>query len=185
MVGFPFVHMAKRNRCLMTWIACVPPLPLTTAEFDGSTLTVPYDKDQMKEAPHHDPDTELLPAEEALGNTEPMRERVVPLLQSGGVDVVFSGHEHHVQCLGRRGRGVLRQRHRRAARRTDTRNGARTRARAAEAHRLHLRLGSRLTVTPLSEIDPDGTPLPMTTFGPEGTPVETPFVVDPARHGGR
>jgi uncharacterized protein (TIGR02271 family) len=40
-------------------------VPLGTAEFDGNELRVPYDKDQMQAAPHHDPDRELSPEDEA------------------------------------------------------------------------------------------------------------------------
>lgn len=40
-------------------------LPLVAAEFDGSALTVPFDSDQLKDAPHHDPGTALHPGDEA------------------------------------------------------------------------------------------------------------------------
>jgi uncharacterized protein (TIGR02271 family) len=40
-------------------------VPLATAEFDGRELQVPYDKDQLQSAPHHDPDRELSPSDEA------------------------------------------------------------------------------------------------------------------------
>jgi uncharacterized protein (TIGR02271 family) len=40
-------------------------VPLATAEFDGTALTVPYAKPQLEEAPHHDPGAELSPADEA------------------------------------------------------------------------------------------------------------------------
>lgn len=39
-------------------------VPLATAEFDGHELRVPYDKNQMQAAPHHDPDRELSPDDE-------------------------------------------------------------------------------------------------------------------------
>jgi len=39
-------------------------VPLTQAEFDGSALSVPFDKEQLKTAPHLDPDTELSPQAE-------------------------------------------------------------------------------------------------------------------------
>ncbi|MFR9806909.1 DUF2382 domain-containing protein [Pseudonocardia sp. RS010] len=39
-------------------------VPLATAELSGDELTVPYDKDALRSAPHHDPDTHLSPAEE-------------------------------------------------------------------------------------------------------------------------
>ncbi len=34
-------------------------LPLAQADFDGENLRVPYDKDLLKDAPHHDPGREL------------------------------------------------------------------------------------------------------------------------------
>ncbi|MFY9807783.1 MAG: PRC and DUF2382 domain-containing protein [Pseudonocardiaceae bacterium] len=40
-------------------------VPLATADFDGRELRVPYDKDQLQAAPHHDPDSELSPSDEA------------------------------------------------------------------------------------------------------------------------
>jgi uncharacterized protein (TIGR02271 family) len=40
-------------------------VPLATAEYDGVVLTVPYGKDQLREAPHHDPGRELTPDDEA------------------------------------------------------------------------------------------------------------------------
>ena len=40
-------------------------VPLGNAEFDGRELRVPYDKDQINAAPHHDPDRELSPSDEA------------------------------------------------------------------------------------------------------------------------
>ena len=40
-------------------------VPLAHAEYDGTELTVPYDKDQLKSAPHHDPGQALSETEEA------------------------------------------------------------------------------------------------------------------------
>jgi len=40
-------------------------VPLANASFDGEALKVPYDKDQVKNAPHQDPAQELSPAQEA------------------------------------------------------------------------------------------------------------------------
>ncbi len=40
-------------------------VPLANAEFDGEALKVPYDKDQVKNAPHQDPAQELSPKQEA------------------------------------------------------------------------------------------------------------------------
>ena len=40
-------------------------VPLAHAEYDGTELTVPYDKDQLKNAPHHDPGQALSETEEA------------------------------------------------------------------------------------------------------------------------
>jgi len=40
-------------------------VPLANAEFDGEALKVPYDKDQVKNAPHQDPAQELSPQQEA------------------------------------------------------------------------------------------------------------------------
>ena len=34
-------------------------VPLQQAEYDGESLRVPYDKDQLKDAPHRDPEGEL------------------------------------------------------------------------------------------------------------------------------
>ena len=39
-------------------------VPLRQGSWDGSTLTVPFDKDALQTAPHHDPDAELSPADE-------------------------------------------------------------------------------------------------------------------------
>lgn len=39
-------------------------VPLQRGEWDGSTLTVPFDKDALEAAPHHDPDRELSPTDE-------------------------------------------------------------------------------------------------------------------------
>lgn len=118
------------------------------------------------------------------GNTEAMHEWILPLLRGGGADAVFSGHEHNFQYADVDGVGYFVTG---AAGKLDQRTPerfteARTRAWAAEGHLLHVRVGARrLEVTPLSGLDPDGTPHPMTTLAPDGTVVETPFVVDPAR----
>jgi uncharacterized protein (TIGR02271 family) len=40
-------------------------VPLATAEFDGSTLMIPYSKEQLERAPHRDPWLELSPQDEA------------------------------------------------------------------------------------------------------------------------
>ncbi len=40
-------------------------VPLATAEFDGALLRVPYSKDQIKDAPHQDPEGALSPEQEA------------------------------------------------------------------------------------------------------------------------
>jgi uncharacterized protein (TIGR02271 family) len=55
------------------WVAVVSGLfgtrvslvPLAQAEFVGDDLRLPYDKEQLKTAPHHDPGRELSPSEEA------------------------------------------------------------------------------------------------------------------------
>lgn len=39
-------------------------VPLREGTWDGSVLTVPFDKDALSAAPHHDPDTELSPSDE-------------------------------------------------------------------------------------------------------------------------
>lgn len=39
-------------------------VPLQQASWDGSVLTVPFDKDAIQAAPHHDPDAELSPTDE-------------------------------------------------------------------------------------------------------------------------
>ncbi len=39
-------------------------VPLSQAQFDGTALTVPFGKEQLKTAPHLDPDTELSPEAE-------------------------------------------------------------------------------------------------------------------------
>lgn len=39
-------------------------VPLQQGDWDGSTLTVPFDKNALQGAPHHDPDTELSPTDE-------------------------------------------------------------------------------------------------------------------------
>ena len=40
-------------------------VPLRRADHTGDELHVPFDKVQLRNAPHHDPDDELSPAEEA------------------------------------------------------------------------------------------------------------------------
>lgn len=55
------------------WVAVVSGLfgtrvslvPLAQAEFVGADLRLPYDREQLKTAPHHDPGRELSPSEEA------------------------------------------------------------------------------------------------------------------------
>jgi uncharacterized protein (TIGR02271 family) len=39
-------------------------VPLQQGSWNGSTLTVPFDKDAIQAAPHHDPDSELSPSDE-------------------------------------------------------------------------------------------------------------------------
>ncbi|GAB3493637.1 PRC-barrel domain-containing protein [Flexivirga lutea] len=39
-------------------------VPLATAQFDGERLTVPYDDQQLRDAPHHDPSGRLTPKDE-------------------------------------------------------------------------------------------------------------------------
>ncbi|MDQ6851436.1 MAG: PRC and DUF2382 domain-containing protein [Actinomycetota bacterium] len=39
-------------------------VPLEQAHLDDETMTVPFDKEQVKNAPHYDPDTELSPQDE-------------------------------------------------------------------------------------------------------------------------
>ena len=39
-------------------------VPLSKADWDGESLTVPYDKDMIQAAPHHDPDVALSPSDE-------------------------------------------------------------------------------------------------------------------------
>jgi uncharacterized protein (TIGR02271 family) len=39
-------------------------VPLAPAQYDGGSLMVPYDKDTLKTAPHHDPGRELTPRDE-------------------------------------------------------------------------------------------------------------------------
>ena len=39
-------------------------VPLNQSNWDGDTLTVPFDKQALQSAPHHDADTELTPADE-------------------------------------------------------------------------------------------------------------------------
>lgn len=39
-------------------------VPLGKGNWDGSTLTVPFDKDAIKNAPHHDPDAAISPTDE-------------------------------------------------------------------------------------------------------------------------
>jgi len=36
-------------------------VPLAQAEFDGESLRVPYDKEQIKNAPHHEPGRRAVP----------------------------------------------------------------------------------------------------------------------------
>jgi uncharacterized protein (TIGR02271 family) len=39
-------------------------VPLSQADWDGSTLTVPFDKDALQNAPHHDPDASISESDE-------------------------------------------------------------------------------------------------------------------------
>lgn len=39
-------------------------VPLQRGDWDGSTLTVPFTKEAIKAAPHHDPDAQLSPTDE-------------------------------------------------------------------------------------------------------------------------
>ncbi|MHA6626819.1 DUF2382 domain-containing protein [Pseudonocardia sichuanensis] len=39
-------------------------MPLRSADYDGNELRVPYDKDALRSAPHHDPGRELSPRDE-------------------------------------------------------------------------------------------------------------------------
>jgi len=39
-------------------------VPLQRGDWDGSTLTVPFDKQALKTAPHHDPDVAISPTDE-------------------------------------------------------------------------------------------------------------------------
>jgi len=39
-------------------------VPLATADEADGEIRIPYSKDQLKNAPHHDPDAELTPADE-------------------------------------------------------------------------------------------------------------------------
>jgi sporulation protein YlmC with PRC-barrel domain len=44
-------------------------VPISKAQFDGAVLSVPFDKEQLKSAPHHHPNTDLTPlAEKYLYN---------------------------------------------------------------------------------------------------------------------
>ena len=44
-------------------------VPISKAQFDGTVLSVPFDKEQLKSAPHHHPNTDLSPlAEKYLYN---------------------------------------------------------------------------------------------------------------------
>lgn len=114
-----------------------------------------------------------------------MRERVVPLLRDGGADLLISGHEHNFQyaavdglaCVVSGAAGKLQpEPPRRFAE-------ARTRAWAAEAHLLHLRIDDELTVTPLAGLDADGAPRPLTARTPDGAVADVPFTVRPAADG--
>jgi hypothetical protein len=57
-------------------------VPLLDAEFDGIELRVPYDKEKLGSAPHHNPGGELSPKDEEdlfgyyglLGYASPTRE---------------------------------------------------------------------------------------------------------------
>lgn len=119
--------------------------------------------------PHHD-------------NDDAMLEWVVPLLRDGGADVVLGGHEHNFQYATADGvsyfvtgaAGKLQE---------DPPvdfTPAHTRAWAAQAHLLHVRIDERrIEVTPLGGPDPDGAPRPLTLHSPAGEPVTPPIVVEP------
>lgn len=117
-------------------------------------------------------------------NDEPAIHWVVPLLRNGGVDAVFSGHEHNFQTSTVDGvtyfvtgaGGNLTEQP------PDGFERAHTDAWAAEAHLIHVRLdGSRMAVTPLSGLAADGSPLPLVPSSPDGAPVTVPFSLTAAR----
>jgi hypothetical protein len=72
-------------------------VPLATAEVSGDELRVPFDKDALKGAPHHDPDRELSPQQE------------IELFEHYGIP--YGGDTVTAQVGGGAGGGPLRGRH--------------------------------------------------------------------------
>jgi hypothetical protein len=117
--------------------------------------------------PHHDNDEEMI-------------RDLLPLYAAAGVRAVLSGHEHNFQysirgdlhCFLSGAGGKLRADPPRRFER------AGTRAFAVEGHFLLVDVrGDELTVTPVADVEPDGSLKPLAVRAPDALPVTTPFVV--------
>ena len=113
-------------------------------------------------------------------NSRSMIERLVPLFERAGVRAVFSGHEHNFQH-SRAGRidyfvtgggGKVR------LGRPSEFAAAHTTAWAAAGNFLVVEVEEqRMTVSPMGELNPDGTLSALPLVSPAGEPVSTPFVI--------
>jgi hypothetical protein len=116
-------------------------------------------------------------------NTAKMVEQLVPLFSRSGVRVAFAGHEHNFQLSEADGISYFLSGAGGKLREDIPKDfaAAHTLAWAAQAHLLRVHIdGEAMTVTPLSGLGEDGSPLVMTATSPRGEVVEVPFVV-PAR----
>lgn len=74
-------------------------VPISKAQFDGTVLSVPFDKEQLKSAPHHHPNTDLSPlAEKYLYNHYGM-----PYSQHSGSPAADSQHSKPEDQTGQPG----------------------------------------------------------------------------------
>jgi sporulation protein YlmC with PRC-barrel domain len=80
-------------------------VPISKAQFDGAVLSVPFDKEQLKSAPHHHPNTDLTPlAEKYLYNHYGMP--YGPHSGSLATDSEHSKPEDHAGQPGAQARGT-------------------------------------------------------------------------------
>ena len=119
-------------------------------------------------------------------NAEHLVQRLVPLLERSGTQVMFSGHEHNFQHAERDGidyfvsgaAGKLREGE------PDGFREAHTRSWAAEGHFLVVDVErDRMTVHPVTDVHEDGSFTYLRPRRPDGRPAETPIVVDRRRVG--
>ncbi|MFP5322856.1 MAG: metallophosphoesterase [Acidimicrobiia bacterium] len=113
-------------------------------------------------------------------NTGAMVEHLVPLFERSGVRLVLAGHEHNFQVSEHHGvtyvitgaGGKVREEP------PEDFRAAHTVAWAAEAHFSLVHIdGDRCTLTPITDVDEDGTVHPLDLRRPDGSPYPTPIRV--------